>query len=219
MNLNKRLKKIADYINHDDKVIDVGCDHAFLSIYLVLEKDVERVIASDINSGPLQIAVGNIKEYGLEDRVIAKLGDGLNPIEEDINTVIISGMGGITISEIISDKDKLKNINKIIISPNNEFYIARKTIVDTGYYISDEIMVKDKNKYYPIIIFEHGNIPYSEDDLTYGPILLKDKPIEFIEFYTFLRDTMISYFDKLTDDAKKKAILNEIKKLTNIING
>jgi len=217
MIINKRLKKIADYVKHDDKVIDVGCDHAFLSIYLILEKKIDKALATDVHEGPLKIAKGNIKEYDLEDKVIAKLGDGLEPIDCDINTVIISGMGGITVASILNNKDKLNNVNKIIVSPNNEFYIVRKTLMDSGYYIKEEVIVKDKNKYYPIIVCEKGICSYSEDELTYGPILLKTKPLEFIEFYTFVRDTLLSYVNELNDEVKKEETFKEIKKLTNIV--
>jgi Predicted SAM-dependent methyltransferase len=217
MNLNKRLKKIADYINHGDNFIDVGCDHAFLSIYLILEKKIDKALATDVHEGPLKIAFSNIKEYGLEDIIKTKLGDGLEPVEDFVNTVIISGMGGITIASILNNKDRLKNVNKIIVSPNNEFYIVRKTLMENGYYIKEEVIVKDKNKYYPIIVCEKGIKSYDEDELYYGPILLKEKSIEFIEFYTFVRNTLLSYVNELTDEEKKEEIFMEIKKLTSIV--
>jgi len=128
MNINKRLRRIADYVLHDDKFIDVGCDHAFLSIVLLLEKNITRAIASDIHEGPLKIALENIEEYNIEDRIKVKLGDGLDPIEDFIDTVIISGMGGITIADIMTNKEKLKNIKKMSFFCNIKFWIIKNCL-------------------------------------------------------------------------------------------
>ncbi len=215
--INKRLKTIANFVSDNSNIIDVGCDHAYLSIYLVENKKNTRAIASDINEGPLRIAKSNVEASNLESLIKIKLGDGLEPIEEETDTVIISGMGGITIANMMCRKDKLKNISKIIISPNNEFYIVRKTLNENGYYVVDEAMVKDRTKYYPIIVFEKGQQKYTEDELLFGPILLRTKQKDFIEFYTFLKDNLSSYVKQLTDMNKKEKILEEIKRLAHIL--
>ena len=213
--INNRLKKIAYYVEDKDNFIDVGCDHAFLSIYLVKNKKISKAIASDINIGPLNIATNNIKKYELEDIIKTKLGDGIEPIEEDINTIIISGMGGITISDIIKrGNNKLKNIKKIIASPNNEQYIVRKTINKFGYYITDEVIIKEKNKFYPIIVFAKGNKKYIEKELEFGPIFLKERPEEWTEFYNIQIKTLEEVISKLEDKTIKNKKRKEIKRLT-----
>ena len=99
MKINKRLLAITNYVNDNSNVIDVGCDHALLAIYLVKNKKNVFCIASDINEGPLNQAKKNIKKYNLEDKIEIKLGDGVQLIDKKTDTVIISGMGGNTIKK------------------------------------------------------------------------------------------------------------------------
>ena len=133
--LSKRLQLVASFIDDNSNVIDVGCDHAHLPIYLQETKKNIKVTASDVNPNPLKIAKENIKQYGLENKIKLDLKDGINNLNKEINTVVISGMGGILISEIINNKDNLKNIKTLILSPNNEFIKVRKTLNKIGYKI------------------------------------------------------------------------------------
>ena len=105
--ISKRLKAITLYISSDDCVADVGCDHGLLSIYLVENKLVKKVIASDINQNALNSAIANIKKRNLNIETI--LSDGIENIPlKEINTLIISGMGTSTILHILNDNKKLK---------------------------------------------------------------------------------------------------------------
>ena len=102
MKINNRLKNVANFVLKDSNVIDVGCDHALLCIYLASNYPNMRLIASDVREGPLKQAKANIEKYGLEDRITLKLGDGIATIDNDTNVIVISGMGGITIADIIT---------------------------------------------------------------------------------------------------------------------
>ena len=102
MKLSKRLQLIASLVSENSTIIDVGTDHAHLPIYLCENLKNIKVIASDINEKPLKIAKENIRLYNMEDRVKTVLKDGINELDEYIDTVIISGMGGILISDIIN---------------------------------------------------------------------------------------------------------------------
>ena len=138
--LSKRLKVVADYVEDNSKVIDIGCDHAFLSIYLVNNKKNVRVIASDINNNALSSAKDNVKKAKLEDKIDIRLGKGLEVVSpEEIDTVVIAGMGSNTIVGILKyAKDKLKHVKNIIIQSNTDLYFLRKNITKIGYYIEDE---------------------------------------------------------------------------------
>ena len=98
--LNKRLQTFSAFIENKDIVLDIGCDHGLLGIYLTLNKKV-KVISSDINEKPLLKAQENIKKYNLEDKIETRLGDGLSVMSMDINTIVISGMGTETIINIL----------------------------------------------------------------------------------------------------------------------
>lgn len=181
--LNNRLQRVASFVDNNKKIIDIGCDHALLSIYLVQNKDPLKVIASDINEGPLIHARENIKKYRVENKIKVKLGSGIEPIEEDIDTIIISGMGGLNMIGILKYyPHKYKNVNTIILSPNSDTNIVRKEICKLGFYIKDEILVKDKNIIYPVIKFERGKKKYSYKDYLYGPVLIEKHDSLFMEY-------------------------------------
>lgn len=183
MKISKRLIEISNLIEDNTNIIDVGCDHALLDIYLFKNKKNVKIIASDIKEGPLNQAKKNISKFKYPIKV--KLGSGLDPIEEDIDTVVISGMGGDTIIDILQKgKDKLKNVKKMILSPQSEWKRIRECMVSLGFYIEDEKLIEDGNKYYLIIKVAKGIKKYSDKEIEYGPILLKEKSSIFIDFYT-----------------------------------
>lgn len=182
MKISKRLIEISNLIEDNTNIIDVGCDHALLDIYLFKNKKNVKIIASDIKEGPLNQAKKNISKFKYPIKV--KLGSGLAPIEEDIDTVVISGMGGDTMIDILQKgKDKLKNVKKMILSPQSEWKRIRECMVSLGFYIEDEKLIVDSNKYYLIIKVVKGIKKYSDKELEYGPILLENKSQEFRMFY------------------------------------
>ncbi len=174
MKINERLKRVASYVDDNSYIIDVGCDHALLDIYLVKTKKNIKAIASDINDGPLEYAHKNIEKENLLNKIKITKRNGIDNLEKEIETIIISGMGTSNILDIIfRNKDNLKNIKKIIISSNNDWYNLRKTFIKNNYYIKEENIILENNKFYPIIVFEKGIKKYKKYELKYGPILLK----------------------------------------------
>ena len=90
--LSKRLEVVANYINDNSKIIDIGCDHGLLSIYLANKYNNINMIASDVNKNALASAIKNIKEAGLEDRIDTRLGNGLEVVSPgEIDTIVIAG--------------------------------------------------------------------------------------------------------------------------------
>ncbi len=179
--LSLRLSSLTKFVNYNDKIIDIGCDHALLDIFLVKNDLVKSIIASDVNSQALDSGIKNIENEGLSDKIEARLGDGLNVLtdKDNIDTVIISGMGTNTIMGILNN-DHLKNINKLIIQSNNDHTMLRKYVTKLGFFIKSEEYFQDNKKNYINIVFVRGNKKYSKIDLTYGPILKHNKP--YLEF-------------------------------------
>ena len=191
MKISKRLRAISDFISDNSFILDVGCDHALLDIYAVLNKKGVKAIASDINEGPLQMAKENVSKYGVSNKVSVSLGDGLSSYKKGVDTVILSGLGSTTIVDILNRGSScLKDVSRLIISSNNDYYFLRKSICDLGFYIFDEVMICDRNKYYPIIVFEKGKSSYNDYELKYGPVLLKNKSAEFIEYLQIEKDKL-----------------------------
>ena len=172
--LSKRLEVVASFVNDNSKVIDIGCDHGLLSIYLVNKYKNIKVIASDVNENALSSAITNIKKEKLENRIETRLGSGLDVVKADeIDTIVIAGMGTNTIVSILKySTSKLSNVNNIIIQSNTDLYFLRKNITSLGYYIEDEILVEDKNIIYTVIKFTKGKKRYNYEKLYLGPILI-----------------------------------------------
>ncbi len=180
--LSKRLLSIANLVSDNSKVVDIGCDHGLVSIYLAMNKQNISIIASDINQNALDNAIKNINKYHLEDKIKVCLSNGLDNINDEIDTIIISGMGGHTIVDILTNnQEKLHTVNNIIIQSNNDIEYVRRKIVKLGYCISKEELILDKNIYYTVILFTKGKKKYTNKEYYFGPILLKENSKIFIE--------------------------------------
>ena len=185
MRINDRLKTIGDLAPANSFCLDVGCDHAFLDIYLVRKNKGIKAIASDVLEGPLNQAKQNIKREGLENEIETRLGDGLDTYSSEVDTVIISGMGGRNMIGIFKNNLKvLKEIDTIIVSPNNYQEDVKRFLCKNGFMIDDEKMVKDKKFIYQIIKFVRGKRKYSRKEYFFGPIFLNKKDNLFKEYYT-----------------------------------
>lgn len=175
--LSKRLEAIASFIDKNDNVLDVGCDHALLDIYLS-KKYLKKYFASDLRESALDMARSNIRKYNAND-VILMCGNGLDILDKtsNVNTVVISGMGYISIIHILKKIKYLKNINKLVIQSNTNQEKVRKYVVRNGFYIYDEKLVKDKNIYYIVSLFKRGNKKHNNIEKEIGIMndcILKD---------------------------------------------
>ncbi|MCR5747154.1 MAG: class I SAM-dependent methyltransferase [Lachnospiraceae bacterium] len=178
MVLSKRLAAIADMVEPCDTVTDVGCDHGYLSIWLLEQGICSMAIASDIRKGPLECAKKNRDEHGIGgDRMKLISSDGLKDIDiPDIsgnNTLIIAGMGGENMIDILSfDKEKAHAYKKYIFSPHTKLPEFRKYLDREGYYISDEKYVFDTERMYTVIKAENGKAnELNETDYLLGPYI------------------------------------------------
>lgn len=178
MNISKRLLKVCENVPKCKCIADIGCDHGYVTIYLLQNKICNKVIASDINEGPLEKAKSNGEYFGFKSQIDFRLGGGLKVISQgECDAAIISGMGGHLIRDIIiEDQDKFKALNKAILQPVQNPEALRKFLYDSSYYIENESLVYDEGKYYQIIVVDltktcnYGKIP----DINYeiSPMLL-----------------------------------------------
>ena len=184
MKINDRLKKLGDLVEANSFCLDVGCDHAFLDIYLVLKDQNIKTIASDVAEGPLYHAFENIKKYHLEDKIECRLGNGLDTYSDEVNTIIISGMGGRNIIGICKNHlEVLKKVDTVILSPNNYQIDVKKFMCKHNFYIDNEELVKVGKFIYQIIVFKKGRKRYSKKEYFFGPKLLEKKGKLFEEYY------------------------------------
>lgn len=200
---SKRLLAIASFIEKNDSVLDLGCDHGYLAIYLKKNNLCKNVIASDISSNALDIAKNNIKKYQVDIKTY--LSDGLNNIKDFYDTIVIAGMGTHSIIKILNDKELPP---KIILASNNDYPLLRKFMNSIGYYLEKELVVLEKDKYYIVMLYIIKEKKLKKTEILFG----KNNNIEY---YQYLYDKNLSIL-KRTSLAKKIQLYYEniiLKKL------
>ncbi len=152
MELTPRLQLAADFCLPCKAVIDVGCDHAYLCLYLV-EQGTERAAASDIRPGPLEAAKAHIAACGRSDRVRAVLCPGLEAFgPEDADTISICGMGGEMIASILEAAPwTAKGDHKLVLQPMTNGHRLRKWLADNGYTVEREQLAREGHRLYVVL--------------------------------------------------------------------
>ena len=214
-----RIDLLASLAKNSNCVLDVGCDHAYVLIKALLEYNCKSGIAADINMGPLNSALQNIKQKNLESRIKIVLSDGLKNVDDAFDTVIIAGMGGNLIKKIISDSILKLDNKKLILEPNNDQPILREFLIQNGFEIIDEYAIYDMDKYYEIMVLQKGSCNYSEFEVKFGPILLKKKMPDFIKYYEkkaqLLEKIIRNVTSKEIKEAKEKELFQINKYILN----
>lgn len=160
-----RIEAIYSFIDLKDRVVDVGCDQAKLGI--LLAKRNQKSIASDISPKVIERASLDIRKLGLDNLIDLRVSNGLQNIKEnEADTLVLSGMGTHTILEILNNT-KLK-FNKIITISNNYHDILRDKMNELNYKVDKELIIKENNKYYNLILFTEGTKEYSQKELLLG---------------------------------------------------
>lgn len=160
-----RIDAIYSFIDLKDRVVDVGCDQAKLGI--LLAKRNQKSIASDISPKVIERASLDIRKLGLDNLIDLRVSNGLQNIKEkEADTLVLSGMGTHTILEILNNT-KLR-FNKIITISNNYHDILRDKMNELNYKVDKELIIKENNKYYNLILFTKGIKKYTKKELLLG---------------------------------------------------
>lgn len=183
--ISRRLRQIAQYCMPKARVADIGSDHALLASYLLVNEIASFVIAGELNEGPYQAALRQIKSLQVQDRASVRKGDGLavlSPGEADV--VCIAGMGGQLIASILeAGKEKLSGVNRLILQPNVAEEFVRRWLIGHQWQLIDETILEEDGIIYEILVAEPGEplAPYTgqarpmEDLLRVGPFLWQKK--------------------------------------------
>ncbi len=159
MLLSKRLQRIADYIRPGSRIIDVGTDHAYIPIWLLLNQIAVEATATDIRSGPLERARQDAERYGVADRLKLTQCDGLLPFRsDDADTIIIAGMGGETIAGIL-DASPWALQKRLILQPQTKQDELRTYLGAHACSIADASLVDDTGRIYLIWLVQPGTMP------------------------------------------------------------
>ncbi len=153
MELTKRLQAVADMVTAGNRVADIGCDHGYVSIYLSEQHISPRIIAMDVNAGPLKKAKEHIKQHGLLPYIETRLSDGTaRLLPEEVETLLCAGMGGKLMIRIMEEgKTVIPHLKEIILQPQSEIHLVRQYMRKIGFAIVAEKMVYEEGKYYPMM--------------------------------------------------------------------
>ena len=229
MELSKRLMKIASYVNYCEAIADIGTDHGYIPIYLVKNNKCNSAIASDINKGPIEKASTNIRFEGLSEKIKCLLGGGLKPLKVgEVNGVIIAGMGGNLIRDIIlEDIEKVKLYDFLILQPAQNPEVLREFLYNNNFEILNEDLILDDGKFYELFKVKYNENAKKinvKDEISYeiSSILLESNNSlvnDYIKSKIKKYENIITYIKDDTSLAKKKKdTLNEkINKLKEMI--
>lgn len=217
MHISKRIILTAKCVTKGHVVADIGCDHAYTSIYLMREGIANHIIAADVNDGPVQRARANIKEHCLDDFIEVRKSDGLSgfDVSDGIETILISGIGGNLMIDILkSNNDVYSNARELILQPQSDIARVRHFLHDTNCRIVYEKMVYEEDKYYTIIKAHRGRERYdNEYEYIYGQYLINnpdDICIDYMRGLYASNAKVIAHLRDRDEDALKNRI-NELE--------
>ena len=184
-----RLNELAAFVESNDKLADIGCDHGYLCI-LAIKKGVTFLQLIDNKIGPLKSSIKNLRSYSIyNDKKINinyTLSSGLKDLLPEIDTITLAGMGGKLIIKILNDDfEKAKKLQKIIIQANTDLYLLREYLDNNNLKIINEKIICESEKYYEIIVAcydeNHLKGSLSDDEKFFGPLLLMERSQTFLD--------------------------------------
>lgn len=177
LKLKSRLNMAAQMVRKGSRLADIGTDHAYLPASLILDGTVPCAIAADLRKGPLENAEATVNHYGIAEKVQLRLSDGLKCVNRDeVDDIVIAGMGGILISEILEAAPWVKDENiQLILQPQTHDEVLRKWLWENGFEITDEASCFDDEKTYICMAVRYnGEITsHSEAEYLFGGFLSK----------------------------------------------
>ena len=217
MKLSKRLQTIADFVKKGAVVADIGTDHAHIPIYLIKNNIISKAYACDINADPLEKAKENINYYGVKN-IELRLSNGLEKLKTDeADTVIIAGMGGELITDIL-EKGRIffDTERKFILSPHTKTDEVRKYLLSNRFEITKEDMCIDDGKFYTVMeaVYTGKTFSYTQGELLFGKYLIDNKNTVLFEY---LKKERQKYLNIISADGINDTRRRELKERLDII--
>lgn len=210
MRLSPRLQSIADYVPNGAVVADIGTDHGYIPVYLVDKKISNKIIATDVNKGPLENARSYIEKKGYDKFIETRLGNGLKCLNpNEVDTVIIAGMGGLLIRDILEhSKHITRTIENFILQPMVASEDLRRYLYNNGYTIVDEKLAKEGNKIYEIMFVKHGSDSVDKDIFyEIGKKLVENNDVHLQEFLGNKIKKIEKVLNTLRDNSNPESML------------
>lgn len=221
--LSKRLAAVAELVPQGARLLDVGSDHAYLPLFLLEDKRINFAVAGEVVQGPYQIALTNVKAAGRTSQVSVRLANGLSALlpEDHLDTVVIAGMGGGLIADILAEGQKeLSDIRRLVLQPNNREDELRTWLNRSGFQILAEDIVEDCGKFYEIIAAEKGQQTLSTQEICFGPQLIKVQSSVFIKRWSLEIKKLEKIRDRIPAEktTERSAISQKIYDIKEVLN-
>ena len=220
--LSKRLETVASFVPTGAVVADIGSDHAYLPCYLVHNGIVAKAIAGEVVKGPFESALKQVKLEGMEEQITVRLADGLKAVEKSdgVDTITIAGMGGPLIVSILEkDPEALNSVTRLILQPNIHARVIREWAMKNHWAVLDEMILKEDEKIYEILVLQRGEMVLSEQEILLGKLLMANKSEVFVEKWSKEIEnwkrilTSIERADATSDIDKKREEVTHLIKL------
>ncbi len=183
--VDSRLLALSELCGSCRVLADIGCDHGRLGAYMLQRDLCACVQFADISEASLEKARRLVSTLGLSARALFHVGDGVAPLAQVPDVCVIAGMGGETISGIVArGRERLKT-TRLVLQPNLMEAQLRKALMNLGFRISDERIVCDGRRLYPVMAAEAGEARYDERALLVGPVLMERRPAELYDYAKF----------------------------------
>lgn len=215
--MGSRIDGIIKLVNPCQVAADIGTDHAYVPEILINEGICERVIATDLNEGPYRIAERYIASKSLTDRIDIRLGNGLEPVDlREVDTIIIAGMGGLLIRDIIDfKKSEIGSHHTLVLQPMNAADKLRHYLYENGFSLIDEELAKEDFHFYEIIKAKKTNdFNRIENEIFFeiGKVLFQKKhPLlkAFIENKIRINNDIIQHLKSADVETDKLEVLGQ----------
>jgi len=213
--LSDRLRACCNMVPRGCRIADIGCDHGYLSIYLLKEGIASSAIASDINEQPLNSAIRNAEKYGVKDHIAFYLSDGVRSVPRDFDCMICAGMGADTMISILENAPWLKNDRyTLILQCQSKTPLLRRYLSDNGFRIYDETVLRDGKFLYTVMEVgyrpEHPRLTIGE--CYFPPALLENPSAELPAYYLWVTEGL-RIATAHREDPEMKSALAELRLL------
>lgn len=188
MQLSLRLSAIAEMVTEGNRLVDVGCDHGYLPVYLVLEKKIPCALAMDVRKGPLSRAREHIDAFDLGEYIQTRLSDGLQKLKPgEGDTLVIAGMGGPLMEKILTEgRPVLDSFRELILQPQSDIRHFRRFLRGEGWEIVQENIIQEDGKFYPMmkaVQAERDGMPvWTPEEEWFGKLLLEQAHPVLLEY-------------------------------------
>lgn len=212
MDISFRLNKIAEKVSKNSIIADIGTDHAYIPIFLYKNNIIKKAIACDISKGSLEKAKLNILKYNLGQYIETRLGNGLEKVslEDNVDTIIMAGMGGMLMIDILKNDMEIAKASKtLILQPQKDIVEVRKFLHKNEFQIQDEEMIIDEGKFYNIIIAKKGIQSFTEKEYMFGKANI-EKKCDILKEY-ILKE--LNIMENIINQLKTTNSFNRIKEI------